>query len=194
MISFLRTAVATLCLSGLAACTSVDATKAMERRQSDLASYPNLPALLEACRGAQKVEVFEGLPHPFWEPKLWGREERRKDVFWNHGFGFYVPALALSRQDRDRLLSSATRRATYFPWGGPKLCGGFHPDLLLRFHHSIGVIDVHLCFGCNEVIFYGLSSRSHVDLSEVAAHQWKEIQERNRTKRPPPEKWEEPAT
>jgi hypothetical protein len=190
MMNRLRVWLFVLCFAALPACSveklDLSSLSAGERSQfqSEVESYKHLGELLELCRSAQKVEVFEGLPHPSWERELLAQEQARRDVFRNHDFSFYQPPLLLPAPDRDRLISEVTRRRTFMAWRGPKKCGGFHPDLLLRFHHSSGVVDVHLCFGCGEAIFYGPHSRAHVDFSEATSDRWEEIQKRNQTKRP----------
>lgn len=177
-------------LYGLAACTllrpdySYPGGSKPQQIESDVASHRNLAGLLDLCRTAPRVDIFEGLPHPMAERELFAREQRRSDVFRNHDFRFYTPALSLPRNGRVRLLTGVTRESSFMPWRGPKLCGGFHPDLLLRFHHFSAVVDVHLCFGCGEAIFYGPATRAHVDFSEKTAETWRKIQRHNRAKRP----------
>ena len=154
-----------------------------EQMKAELESDPVHTRLLAHCRAAQRVDIFEGLPHPH-ERKLFAREQKRRDIFRNHDFDFYVPALNLSKHDHWQLVSGVRCKSAFTSWTGPKYCGGFHPDLLLRFYDSTAVVDVHLCFGCGEAIFYGDGSSSHVEFSFRNQEKWKEIQQRNRTKRP----------
>lgn len=130
------------------------------------------------------MEVFEGLPHQTWEGELLDVEKRRPDVFLSREFSFYSPALNLPTSDRDRLLSKVKSSATFKGWFGEKACGGFHPDLLLRFHHSSGIVELQLCIGCHEALFYGPNLYARVDLESSEVKELEEIQRRNRTKRP----------
>jgi hypothetical protein len=114
------------------------------------------------------------------------RESKRADTFRNHDSRFYSPAMPLSSAQRSKVLSRVIRDASYEAWSGPKFCGGFHPDLLVRFHCDSGVIDLHLCFGCGEAKFFDGEGLVHVDVRESVADGLKKVQRSSRTKRPAP--------
>jgi hypothetical protein len=152
---------------------------------------PQLAAVLEQCRTAARVEVFEGLPHPMFEKESLAREQRRRDVLQNNGFGFYTPALTMTRRDRERLIAGVSAESSFMRWKGPKFCGGFHPDLLVRFHQPSGApVDVHLCFGCGEAMFYAAGVQVHVDIYDAQSDDWEGIQKRYQKKRPPGKMWQ----
>ena len=83
------------------------------------------------------------------------------------------------------MLSRITKHSSYRQWAGYKFCGGFHPDLLVRFHADSGIIDLHLCFGCAEAEFFENGIMTHVDTLERVSNSLERVQEANRTKRPP---------
>ena len=151
------------------------------------ATYCHLPRLLARCRAASRVEVFEGLPHDKWDKVGLARESKRADTFLNHDFRFYSPAMQLLSAQRSKILSSVIRDSSYRAWRGPKWCGGFHPDLLVRFHLESGVIDLHLCFGCSEAKLFDGSTLAHVNVRESVADELERVQQACRTKRPAPE-------
>lgn len=156
-----------------------------ERKQLEeaVASHARLAATLARCRNSS-AEIFEGLPHPRWEKQALAAESRRSDTFQNHDFGFYRPAMALPQPARSLLLDRIQTLTTYQPWGGPKSCGGFHPDLLVRFTSDGGPIDLHLCFGCSEAMIYDGLSFILVDMKEPVSDKLQQLQETHREKRP----------
>ncbi len=161
--------------------------KEIEKATKEMyASHKNLDGLLRMCGKAAKVELFEGLPHPYWDKELLKKEEKRPDVFQNHGFGFYSPAIKLPDSDHKLLFSKVTRVDSYTPWLGPRACGGFHPDYLIRFHGRQGVVDLHLCMGCSMAVFYGPKTKADVDIHPSVHDAWRPIPYRNLIKRPQP--------
>ena len=175
---------AALCVAFVfAACQAQDTDFSRRKTQEPLPG--NLEGLMAQCRAASRVEIFEGLPHPMNESALLEQELRRGVVFQNHGFGFYSPALSVPQGERDRLVSEVMAAAAFMPYSGPKFCGGFHPDLLVRFHlGGGGKVDVQLCFGCNEAIFYGASESAKVDIEPTAEYSWQAFHRRHWKKRP----------
>jgi hypothetical protein len=169
---------------------SQGAADSAERKQyrtelkSEVATFANLGPLLDLCRNASRMEVFEGLPHPYFETQLMQKELLRADVTMNHGFGFYTPALKLNSGDVQTLRTEVCQKSAYKKFAGMKSCGGFHPDLLLRYHTTQGIVDTHLCFGCNEAIFFGPQTRAHVDIEQAPSDRWMTIQQNYQTKRP----------
>jgi len=139
--------------------------------------------MLDLCRSSTAV-VFEGLPHPMWEKQALATESRRSETFENHDFRFYRPAMPLPQEAHSLLLDLVVSTSTYRPWGGPKACGGFHPDLLLRFTTHNGPVDLHLCFGCAEAMFFEGSSFILVDMKEGISDSLQQIQQAHRNKRP----------
>ena len=151
--------------------------------EAAVASHSRLAAMLDRCRSSP-VEVFEGLPHPKWERQALATESRRPDTFENHDFRFYRPAMPLPQEARGRLLHRILSTSTYQPWRGPKSCGGFHPDLLLRFTTRNGPVELHLCFRCAEAMFFEGSSFILVDMDEDISDSLQQIQQTHRDKRP----------
>jgi len=148
-------------------------------------SHQRLLGILERCRAASRVEIFEGLPHPRWERESLVKESQRADTFENHDFRFYSPAMPLPLSQRRQLLSRVLKDSNYRQWQGYKLCGGFHPDFLVRFHCVTGIIDLHLCFGCAEAEFFENGIINHVNLKERVSNFLERLQKANRMKRPP---------
>jgi hypothetical protein len=154
------------------------------RLEAAVASHSHLTGVLARCRVASRVEVFEGLRRREVDEDGYARESKRADTFRNHDFHFYAPAMHMSPAQLSKVLSGAVHDTSYKAWSGPKFCGGFHPDLLVRFGCDSGVIDLHLCFGCHEARFFDGSTLTHVDLLPTIADDLKRLQQDCPTKRP----------
>ena len=99
----------------------------------------------------KSLVVFEGLPRPF-EKELLATEIKRKDTKEILIYPFYTPGVdAKNANDLRKLLSSAASIAVY---GGPKACGGFHPDYCISWQAGEVTYYALICFHCQEIVFY----------------------------------------
>ena len=116
---------------------------------SDAALVRALAALRHASSVAEQVDVFEGLPHPFEKQALEAEKKKRTRTF--DGEWFYAAAQPMSMDARDEL-HSLLGNSMFKPYGGMKLCGGFHADYAIRWSWSRGANStlLLLCFGCAE--------------------------------------------
>ncbi|HEX8704362.1 MAG TPA: hypothetical protein VF815_36360, partial [Myxococcaceae bacterium] len=67
--------------------------------------------------------------------------------------------LELSAQDRQTLAQNWIAPEKVVP-KEPTLCGGFNPDVALRFWKGTSWVDVVLCFGCSKHLFYDAKGKS----------------------------------
>src|SRR5262249_40015520 len=125
-------------------------------------------ALTEAIRRADKVVLYEGLPHQFFEKKLLEEERRTKAVEELNGYPFYKEPLALTEQDAGRLCELLGDPAIYQPWKGEKLCGGFHPDYAVEWHVGAKRYRALLCFGCGEFLLGGPGFEARYEMDKAA--------------------------
>lgn len=103
-----------------------------------------------SLQSAQRLMVYEGLPHQAHEKELIAREIVRKDTTRLHGYPFYTPARpAKQAAGLRRVLGSAD---SYKVYGGPKTCGGFHPDYAVSWNDGAKSYQLLVCFGCGEVL------------------------------------------
>lgn len=131
---------------------------------------------------AKSIVVFEGLPHPAWERDLLAIESKRKDTININKFLFYTPALAATNADALRqLLSSSDSIRVY---GGPKLCGGYHPDYCISWQAGETTYYALVCFGCHEIVFYDGKTPLIYDLDDKAYERYKTLLAVYETKRP----------
>lgn len=124
------------------------------------AGAPVYPTILHADR----ITVYEGLPHPMYEEGKFRRELQAKATVQLHGFPFYREPLELKRTDVEALRGLLGTEGTYVPYGGEKKCGGFHPDYAVEWTSGRGVYHCLICFGCSEAKVYGPRGESTYDL------------------------------
>lgn len=75
---------------------------------------------------------------------------------------------------------------SYWSYGGPKLCGGFHPDYCLAWKDGEAAYHFLICFGCHEVKLYGPRTELILDLRKESYAAFKAALETHRAQRPTP--------
>lgn len=129
------------------------------------ASYDQITQVLGTVSKEDKVEVFEGLPHPRWDPSLLAAEAERGISFEDHGFLFYSPASRITEADTSALRRSLRSEKSYSRFKGFKMCGGYHPDFLIRLSGEDGPVSFQICFGCGEARIFKGAQVLHCDLT-----------------------------
>jgi hypothetical protein len=158
--------------------------------------HERLEPLLELCRNASRLEVFEGLPHQEREKELMELEKQRDDVMTNHGFRFYAPAVGIRENDARSLHARVCKLSAYYgliPNSANCPCCIFHPDLLLRFHTEEDAVDVHLCFGCDMANFYKEVTTIRAGMDDSIWNFWEVAQVGLQLKRPEENTRNDPA-
>jgi hypothetical protein len=146
-------------------------------------TFRYFPTLAERASKASSIAVYEGLPSPQFEPKLFEKERQRPDAVELNGHYFYRDAVNLETDDVERLRVLCTERSLWRPWGGPKSCGGFHPDWRLVWKDAGSRFTVDFCFGCSEVkVYVDDALRMHCEMNDEGA--FKSALNRLRTNRP----------
>lgn len=144
----------------------------------------NPKILTEAVRRADRVVLYEGLPHQMFESRLFEEERRRKTIQELNGYSFYQEPLALTAKDAKRLSEVLGESATYMPFAGEKLCGGFHPDYAAEWQVGQARYRALICFGCEEVKLLGPRLDSRNDLDHAAFGKLQELLKGYRKNRP----------
>jgi hypothetical protein len=124
-------------------CTDAD------ERTANTFSY--FPALAKHVQQANKLTLYEGLPHPTMDPDGFEKERNRTDTIGIDGHRFYKAPVAVSDETLESLRSLSVQQGLFKPFQAAKACGGFHPDWCLVWTDAEKEVDVHFCFGCNEV-------------------------------------------
>lgn len=133
-------------------------------------------AAVAAIRTADRLVLYEGLPHQTFESKLLEAERRQKQTVILHDFPFYAEPLDLRGEDAALLKELLSDADSFSVWGGEKFCGGFHPDYLVECRVGKDVYRVLVCFGCHEAkvfgprgvgVRYDLQAEAHKQLDEL---------------------------
>jgi hypothetical protein len=121
-----------------------------------------------AIRKADRVLLYEGLPHQTCAPELLKKELEEKKTVEYHGFPFYAELLDLKEDDAKRLIALSADPKSVRQKGKAKLCGGFHPDYMIEYHVGEDVYRVLVCLGCGEVKVYGPKAALYCDMADAA--------------------------
>jgi hypothetical protein len=119
-------------LASLSAC-------AVLPRASGAADFPELSAnelveftpISQGVSRASTLILYEGLPHPLREAEQFKRELATKKTVRFHDYPFYEGPLHVAANDIGTLRRLSANPDSYWSYGGPKLCGGYHPDYCL---------------------------------------------------------------
>lgn len=117
-------------------------------------------------RKATDVAVFEGLPHDRWEADLLDSELKSKETIQIDGYPFYEKPVEFTANDQERITSLYCNKKLFTPFSGPKGCGGYHPDWLVKWKKGETEWIVHFCFGCSEATTISGDKRMLCDIRE----------------------------
>jgi hypothetical protein len=113
---------------------------------------------------AERLIVYEGLPHQEFEKKALEEELKTKQTVPLSGYPFYREPLDLKDEDVKALRGLLGDRNTYRAWRGEKACGGFHPDFAVEWTFEGKDYRGLICFGCSEVRFDSPEGESLIEL------------------------------
>lgn len=143
-----------------------------------------LPKLTGAIAKADKVVLFEGLPHQGFEGELLKKELADKKTAQIAGFPFYAETLALKEGHGKKLTELTAGKDTFAKFGGEKKCGGYHPDYAIEFLVGVDKYHVLICFGCHEAIITGPKASVRCDINEDGYKAFADILKGYRKNRP----------
>src|SRR5262245_23623714 len=150
-------------------------------------------SFFRAIESAERLDILEGLPHPRREEREFSRELASQSVRDILDSFFYQESRPLKVEDHAAIKSVLADPRTFLP--GPrkiKLCGGFHADFAVEFHHDDQVGAALICFGCGEIKALIQGTQWHHDLLDQAAVVLHQVLSPYRVKRPyptPQEQW-----
>lgn len=142
-------------------------------------------AFTSAVASAEKMTLYEGLPHQAFESDLLESERRSKPVQELHGYWFYKEPLAPSAEDARRLTQMLSDAAAFAPFSGEKKCGGFHPDYAVEWQKGSSAYRALICFGCDEAKLFGPGIDERHDLSQSALPELEALLAKHHKNRPP---------
>jgi hypothetical protein len=156
----------------------------VELTDSDLVQFTPIAA---AIQSASTLKLYEGLPHPGWEPKQLERELATKKTVEIRGSPFYAQPMAVAEEEFEPLRRLCAAKDSYWSYGGGKFCGGFHPDYCLTWTDGGDEYQLLICFGCHEMKLYGPKQELLVDIRDDAIAQFDERLRKHREQRPKPQ-------
>ena len=74
---------------------------------------------------SQKLVLYEGLPHQYWEPEAFAQEKAVEPTIELNDWPFYPPPITLSSADESKFGRLFANRDGFVPYRGTKNCGGF---------------------------------------------------------------------
>ncbi len=146
--------------------------------------FSHRAAIVAGVKHADRLRMYEGLPHPMFENDLYKHELTRNDLQLIHGERFYLEPIQPVEPDTSRLLELFVADGSLVEYSGNKRCGGFHADWCLRWEVGADVYECLLCFHCLEAKAFGPGTNLHCDMQTGIAEKFKSILHRYRTNRP----------
>jgi hypothetical protein len=143
-------------------------------------------ALFASFRDADKLTVYEGLPHQVWESKQLDKEKQAKPTVQLHGFPFYRETLEVKADDQKALRKLLGDEGSFKQWMGEKKCGGFHPDYLVELRAGDTDYRFLICFGCQEVKVFEPEKSSRWDMTKETSKQLEGLLKKYQKNRPAP--------
>jgi hypothetical protein len=134
---------------------------------------------------ADRLVLYEGLPHPMYERQALEAEKKAKPTVTLHQFPFYRDPLELKAGDGQRLKALLGDPGSFAVYSGEKRCGGFHPDYAVEWSADGQTHQALICFGCWEIKVYGPKGEAIYDIRPEARDQLKGLLEPYRKNRPP---------
>ena len=136
--------------------------------EMDAASQKTFDAYSKLAKHDHPTSVIlhEGLPHQMWDAELLESERNTKETIEIEGYPFYSEPKTIEGKEAEEILEILLNPELFVPYGGMKLCGGYHPDYDIT--TMLGSEDFHIqvCFGCHEVKLIGESQTITIDMKK----------------------------
>ncbi len=143
-------------------------------RKETSTNFKNHKLLAASVRKADKVTLYEGLPHQLFHSEVFEEELKTKQTVRLHNFAFYAEPLDLKETDAKKLTDLYSDPKSFRPFLGYKACGGFHPDYCIEWHVGKSIYRALICFGCHEMKSFGPEAELYCDIDDKA---YKQLQE-----------------
>jgi hypothetical protein len=138
-----------------------------------------------SLKQADRMVLYEGLPHQMYEPKALEAEKKAKPTVTLHHFPFYREPLELKADEDQRLRALLGDPASFDLYSGEKRCGGFHPDYAVEWSAGGQAYQALVCLGCWEIKIYGPKGETIYDIRNDARNQLKPLFDSLHNNRPP---------
>lgn len=147
-------------------------------------SLGDIRKFFAAVGEAKAVAVYEGLPRATGAGARYEQEAKRPDLIHFEGYLFYAQPLAVPPAEKRKLTDIVMRPDAHQPFGGYKLCGGYHPDYAIVWTVEGETSGTLICFGCHEWKNFTPQGRLYEDISPVAYKELHAILAKYRVNRP----------
>lgn len=115
----------------------------------------------------EKFKIYEGLPRG--KPMELAKITANSETIEIDGFKFYAEPLNVDLGTAEKLREVLANYQDFsLTSPGGKFCGGFHPDLLLKFRANDTENRVHICTGCFEILFVTPNQKRNFDFNRSA--------------------------
>jgi hypothetical protein len=173
-----------LAASLLTIALATTAVRAEEPAKKTDDNFDNRKPLVEGIKKADKIIVYEGMPHPTFDKDLLASELKQKKNVRLHQEYFYDSPKPVKEAVGKVLTDVIADPASLQAYRGPKRCGGFHPDYAVEWKAGSDTYHVQICYGCKELKIYGPKLELHCDIKEDALNRLKETLAKFRENRP----------
>lgn len=139
--------------------------------------------LAEFVAAADRVTLYEGLPHQYAEKELLERELAQKETFWIGEFAFYTEPLPLTEADAAAFteIFDGIDAFSEQPPGRTK-CGPYHPDFCIEWTKGDEYVRVQICLGCGESKVYDGSQVLYLKLGASDGEPTKLLKDRRQNR------------
>ncbi|MCA9120600.1 MAG: hypothetical protein H6822_35320 [Planctomycetaceae bacterium] len=124
---------------------------------------------------AEGVVIYEGLPRGTAEDLA--RIKSKSETIQIDGFDFYREPLVGKPTTVEKLRELLTNYQSFSPTLGDKFCGGFHPDIGLRYTAKGKEAHTHVCLGCFEILTIVGEERHSFDFDFAVWNRFADIAE-----------------
>lgn len=147
-----------------------------DRVERDASYLGAVAGYLQAVARAETLTLYEGLPHPR-EEKLMAEEIKKSSTVVLSGFHFYAQRRSPREADVRPFRQLSSDYRSFEPYGGPKFCGGYHPDWCLEWQLGDDgeVYQLFICLGCHEAHFVGPRGELRVDIQSPAYERFRDL-------------------
>jgi uncharacterized sulfatase len=147
-------------------------------------AFAQIGTVAKSLVSSKEIQLFEGLPHQYWEKELLDEELKSKRTVQVYDFPFYQEKRAMAEEDAAVVRRILSDVKSVEAWRGEKLCGGYHPDYLLEWREEEDVYRAQICLGCHELKFFAKDLEISCDIHEDACEKLASVLRKYQKNRP----------
>ena len=125
---------------------------------------------LKTVSESDELTIYAGLPRGDKEQLQKIKDDYKTIKIFD--FDFYANPVEAKPASIEDLRSDLVDYQLFQPYGGPKFCGGFHPDFCIQWTADGKTYNMQICFTCHEAAFITPDERLPFDLTDAG---WKKF-------------------